>query len=170
MVSYDLHITKADHWLLSESNPVTEDDLNKVADLLAVYEEIPFVFQTGRVTLCGADKIAIGLMIEIATRINARVQGDDGEFYDNMGKSFPPPPDLHIASVINNISNYPLPDNQQNFIKNLGVGDEIEHPEYGRGKICGITGEGIDTEFKVTFRNGEIPKRLLAYFAPIKPC
>jgi hypothetical protein len=77
-MSYDLHITKAEHWISSEQNPITKDDVLKIVDILNTYKGIPFMFQDGRITLCGANETVIGLMITIANRIGARVQGDEG--------------------------------------------------------------------------------------------
>lgn len=80
-MSYDLHITKADHWVNSDSNPITEEDLAQIDNILGASGQIPFIFQRGRLTLCGADGNTINLMIAIASSINAIVQGDDGEIY-----------------------------------------------------------------------------------------
>lgn len=170
-MSYDLHITKADQWALSEKNPITKDDLNKVIGLLEVYKGIPFLFQNGRITLCGANERVIGLMLEIAAKINARVQGDEGEFYDNIDKSNADSlPYLRMVSELNiTKSDMNIPDDQRKFNESLQVGDEVEHPKYGTGKIQEITGQGMDTEFKVTFLNGNRAKRLLAYHTPIRP-
>lgn len=92
-MSYDLHITKADHWAESDSVPITSDDMLKIADLMETYKGIPFLFLRGRITVGGADERVIGLMIEMAERIGARVQGDEGELYDNKTRAYPPPPD-----------------------------------------------------------------------------
>ena len=92
VLSYDLHITKADHWTDSESRPITSDDISKISEILESYQEIPFFFQRGRITLCGADERVIGLMIVIAERIGGRVQGDEGEFYDNTNGRYAPSP------------------------------------------------------------------------------
>lgn len=92
-MSYDLHITKANNWIESESHPITTDDMLKIAELMEAYKGIPFILRKGRITLCGADDHVIGLMIEMAERIGAYVQGDEGEYYDNNSKMYPPPPD-----------------------------------------------------------------------------
>lgn len=60
------------------------------------------MFQGGRITLCGADKMVIGVMITIANRIGARVQGDEGEYYDNTDNSYPEPLEhLRMNPVVN---------------------------------------------------------------------
>ncbi|MGO4698941.1 hypothetical protein AB4Z50_32295 [Paenibacillus sp. 2TAB26] len=60
-MSYDLHITKAEHWIYSEKNPITDKDLEKVSDLLDTYKGVPFLYQGGRFILSGADERVIGL-------------------------------------------------------------------------------------------------------------
>lgn len=171
-MSYDLHITKADHWVSSEQNPITKEDIKKIADLLNSYRGIPFLFQYGRITLCRADEMVIGVMITIANRIGAPVQGDEGEYYDNTDKSYPEPLEhLRIAPVINIYkSAIKIPDDQLKFIGSLGVGEEIQHAKFGKGKILEIISEGKDTEFIVKFMEEIGTKRVLPFFAPIRPC
>ncbi|NOV00031.1 hypothetical protein GC097_08385 [Paenibacillus sp. LMG 31457] len=173
-MSYDVHITKADHWISSEQNPITQDDIKKIADLLNTYKGIPFLFKEGRITLCRADEMVIGVMITIANRIGARVQGDEGEYYDNTNESYPEPPEhLLMAPVVKNIydSEINSPDEQLKFIGALGVGDEIQHDKFGKGEILEIITEGENTEFTVKFKEEIIgTKRVLPFFAPIRPC
>jgi hypothetical protein len=166
-VSYDIHITKAEHWTLSKVKPITESDLFKAEEILKEYNSVPFIFRDGRITLCGADERVIGLMIKIATRINARVQGDDGEYYEDVNNKYPiPTPSLF--QDINETENK-LSHDHKKTIASLKVGDNIEHPQYGAGQIVEIQGEEDDVEFLVKFENLFKPKRLLANYAPIKP-
>lgn len=166
-MSYDLHITKADHWIYSKKTPVTEEDLAKVADLLNTYKGIPFLYQEGRITLCRADERVIALMIDIANRIGARVQGDEGEYYNNNEKQYPQQPDYLKQDLSE--PEIDIPDEHHRFVEALGINDEVLHPKYGTGQIIEILGEGMDTELVVKFSDVEKEKRLLAYFAPIKP-
>lgn len=166
---YDVHITKAEHWFLSEQNPITENDLEKVSELFDTYKDIPFIYQKGRITLSRADDEVIDIMIEIATRIDAKVQGDEGEFYEQTNK-----PNLKSVSnvfSISEIDNYEsdiiIPHERRLLIESLKVGDDIKHRKYGTGTICDISGEGSGKEFTVTFMNGMGSKRLLAYFVEI---
>ncbi|NOU70294.1 hypothetical protein GC098_02380 [Paenibacillus sp. LMG 31458] len=116
--------------------------------------------------------MVIGLMITIANRIGARVQGDEGEYYDNTNNSYTEPPEhLRMEPVVNIYeSDIKIPDEQLKFIGSLGVEDEIQHDKFGTGKILEITGRGNDTEFIVKFMDGIGTKRVLACFAPIRPC
>lgn len=92
-MSYCVHITKAHHWIFSENNPITAEELLKVSDLMDTYKGVPFQYFDGRITLDGADERVIGLMIEMANRIVAKVQGDEGEYYNNKDNKYPMPPD-----------------------------------------------------------------------------
>ncbi|MCY9663128.1 hypothetical protein P5G65_35635 [Paenibacillus chondroitinus] len=170
-MSYDVHITKADHWLSSEQYPITPDDIKKVADLLNAYKDIPFLFKEGRITICRADKKVIGVMITIANRIGARVQGDEGEYYDNSSNSYPESPvHLPMAPVVDiNESEIHIPDDQLKFIGALVVGYEIQHAKFGKGKILEIISKGKDTELKIKFKEEIGTKRVLPFFAPIGP-
>lgn len=164
-MSYDLHITKAEHWIYSEKNPITNKDLEKVSDLLDTYKGVPFLYQGGRLILSGADERGIGLMIEIANRIDARVQGDEGEYYNNDENKYSQPPEYLKQDL--NEPEVDIPDEQKRFVESLGVNDEIQHPKYGTGKIIEVIDEGMDTEFVVKFTDREKTRRLLAYYAPI---
>ncbi|CAN7649560.1 hypothetical protein [Paenibacillus sp. LjRoot56] len=83
-------------------------------------------------------------MITIANRIGARVQGDEGEYYNNTNNSYSWPPEhLRMEPVVNIYeSDIKIPDEQLKFIGTIGVEDEIQHDKFGRGKILGITGGG----------------------------
>lgn len=164
-MSYDLHITKAEHWIHSEKNPITALDLAKVSDLLDTHMGVPFSYQNGRLIINGADERVIGLMIEIANRIDARVQGDEGEYYDNEENKYPLSSEYLEQDF--NIAEVDTPDEQKRFIESLRINDEILHPKYGTGKIIEILGKGMNTEFAVKFANEEKVRRLLAYYAPI---
>ncbi|MBD0382598.1 hypothetical protein [Paenibacillus sedimenti] len=166
-MSYDIHITKADHWVDSEKNPITEEELERVSDLFHTYKGIPFFYQQGRITVCGADERVIGLLIDIANRLDARVQGDEGEYYCNDENKYPQPPECLKQDF--GVSEINIPDEQQRFIESIGVNDEIQHPKYGVGQIIEVLGAGADKEFVVKFSDGERVKRLLAYYAAIQP-
>jgi len=169
-MSYDLHITKAEHWVESENHPITKDDIAKIVDLLDANKQIPFILQYGKITLCGADGSVIGLMLEIADRLNARVQGDDGEFYNDQ--SFPQSQrvNFHKGTITNNEEpEFKITDEQREFIEGLEIGSKIIHQKFGMGSILEITGEGVGTEFRVSFVDPINIKRILVYYSPIQP-
>ncbi|MBY0010977.1 hypothetical protein [Paenibacillus typhae] len=109
-MSYDVHITRAERWTESGSNPISleeakayfadQEDFEYSSGLsvqgpfgtLAIDgdffnwlagedEQIPFKHKDGRITVAGADDFVIEKMIEIAAGLGAKVQGDEGEVY-----------------------------------------------------------------------------------------
>ncbi|WP_042201959.1 hypothetical protein [Paenibacillus camerounensis] len=109
-MSYDVHITRTEHWTESGSNPISleeakayfagQADFNYSSGLsvkspfgtldiagdffnwLAEEEEqISFKYTDGRITVAGADDFVIEKMIGVAAGLSAKVQGDDGENY-----------------------------------------------------------------------------------------
>lgn len=109
-MSYDVHITRAERWTESGSNPISleeakayfagQEDFEYSSGLsvqgpfgtLAIGgdffnwlaerdEQIPFKHTDGRITVAGADDFVIEKMIEVAAGLGAKVQGDEGEVY-----------------------------------------------------------------------------------------
>ncbi|WP_127529791.1 hypothetical protein [Paenibacillus kobensis] len=78
-MSYDVHIIKSEHWFMSNERPITEIEFTQVIKHL---KDLPVFYQDGRLTLCGANKPAIEVLIAAANKIGAKVQGDEGEYYD----------------------------------------------------------------------------------------
>jgi hypothetical protein len=101
-MGYDLHITRAELWADNEQAPITADEW------LAVVEEDPelvidprgngpyfalwlahwvhgdhpwFDWFKGDVYTKYPDRKTVGKMLEIAKRLGAKVQGDEGEVY-----------------------------------------------------------------------------------------
>ncbi|MBB3109732.1 hypothetical protein FHS18_001795 [Paenibacillus phyllosphaerae] len=168
-MSYDVHITKAEHWVYSEQNPITDEDYEKIADLLDMYKGLPYISSHGKITVYRADERVFGLLIQIAERIGARVQGDDGEYYDNNGIEYPDPPDYlrEDPRADDAKKDEFAPESSTSAL--FQVDDEVMHPKYGRGVIFHVKGTGMDTEVHVAFENGRMQKKLLAAFAPLTP-
>lgn len=99
-MGYDVHITRADDWAESEGCEITvaawhdviaEDGELRLADNLgphvAIWDghpgegEIWFDWRDGNITTKNPDEPLLGKMLEIAARLDATVQGDDGEVY-----------------------------------------------------------------------------------------
>ncbi|WP_223067424.1 hypothetical protein [Paenibacillus caui] len=162
-MSYDVHITKADHWTRSELSSITEKDIK---ELKYIFDYFPLLFLKGRLTLCGADNAAIGLLVEAANKIGARVQGDEGEFYGNEYLDFI----NYIYKTQTLTLGDKVEDNQEinHFMKNLSAGTKIMHGKFGEGTIKEIFGEGNDKELIVDFSSINKSKRILAYYSPIK--
>lgn len=154
-MSYDLHISKTEQWMDSESNPITQEDLKKVSDSITY---LPVVFQQGRLTVFGADSTVILSMIEVAAQINAYVQGDDLEYY-NESTIFPPALFSCMDTTAPVVESY-------EWLDSIQVGDIIHHLKFGRGQIESIIGEQQDKELIVKFMDKT--KRILAYQASNK--
>jgi hypothetical protein len=101
-MGYDLHITRGAHWAENEGHEITcEEWLALVAhdpeltldpvngDQYALwsgpsqYPEPWLKWWRGNISTKNPDKTLIVKMINIASKLGARVQGDDGEFYDS---------------------------------------------------------------------------------------
>jgi hypothetical protein len=101
-MGYDLHITRADCWAENEGREITRDEwfalvgadpeltLDPVnGDDYALwngrsrYPDPWLNWWRGNISTKNPDKPIIAKMIQIATKLGARVQGDDGEFYDS---------------------------------------------------------------------------------------
>jgi len=115
-MSYDIHITRKNHWADDNDSVITGSEWKELADndpeieitgvaeaktadgkttirmekeLLGQWKKSPddapiyFVYsdKEGGLLVSDPDKDAINKMKEIAIRLNAKVQGDDGEVY-----------------------------------------------------------------------------------------
>jgi hypothetical protein len=109
-VGYDLHITRAEDWTESEASPISREEWRAVVEADASlsepeeeaenrelsgdpdYEpavqwhehpELPlFWYGEGRIHCKNPDERTVLKAVELARKLNARVQGDDGELYD----------------------------------------------------------------------------------------
>ncbi|WCT53955.1 hypothetical protein PQ456_12115 [Paenibacillus kyungheensis] len=155
-MSYDLHISKTEQWMDSKSNPITEKELIKVNHLL---KGLPFIFEQGRLTLCGADSTVISLMIDIASQLHGYVQGDELEYYSDPNL-FPPV----VSSLLIDTADSTVALNE--WVDAIKVGDTIHHVKFGLGQIESIIGKQQDKELIVRF--SEKTKRILAHQASNK--
>ncbi|WP_238649644.1 hypothetical protein [Paenibacillus piscarius] len=108
-MSYDIHITRADHWTESTEIPISLDELKAIFSAKNDFEYsntfaipgpfqmsingdffickvdnvmVPFRYSNGRLTVSEAGEgNVIDKMKEIAAELNAKVQGDEGELY-----------------------------------------------------------------------------------------
>ena len=100
-MGYEVHITRADHWasnagreirrdewlvLVAGDPELTLDPMNGDEYVLwsgrSRYPEPWFHWWRGNVSTKNPDRAIIAKMLFLAARLGARVQGDDGEFYD----------------------------------------------------------------------------------------
>ncbi|OKQ00149.1 hypothetical protein [Paenibacillus sp. P46E] len=108
-MSYNVHITRADHWTNSEAKPISIEESKDYFAAKADFEymnklshqtpfgtltmggeffvwndkdvKVPFRYYEGRITVSGADDFIIGRMKQVAQELDAIVQGDEGELY-----------------------------------------------------------------------------------------
>ncbi|MEC2075841.1 hypothetical protein [Metabacillus fastidiosus] len=107
-MSYNIHITRADDWVESEENPIKLEELIDYFSGKSDFEysetfstpgpismsieadffiwkhkdiKVPFLYKKGQIVVSRANDEVIEKMKEIATELDARVQGDDGELY-----------------------------------------------------------------------------------------
>jgi hypothetical protein len=104
-MGYDLHITRAEEWADNDRDQITVDEWLKVVEddpelRLAGYNGPYFALWRGRseypdpwldwyhgnVYSKSPDKAIVQKMLQIAEQLGARVQGDDGEFYEDISQ------------------------------------------------------------------------------------
>ena len=103
-MGYELHITRADSWSENEGHWVTLDEWLAYVEAdpelslfpengeafaiwsgKASYEEPWLDWFEGNISTKGPDRAVLGKMLKIASDLGARVQGDEGELYDDIG-------------------------------------------------------------------------------------
>ncbi|MBC8138027.1 MAG: hypothetical protein H8F28_19270 [Fibrella sp.] len=104
-MGYDVHITRADSWTESHERPIADAEWTTVIAsdpelrpseynernrfVAAFWTGYPgsgggsdcFVLDDGKITETNPDETVLRKMVEIARKLDARVQGDDGEEY-----------------------------------------------------------------------------------------
>jgi hypothetical protein len=105
-MGYDLHITRKAHWSDEDGSVITADEWRVLIDGDAQLRENDgaLYYDAGEITAKNPDEPLIRKMVEIAQKLDARVQGDDGEIYRGDGSSFEPdvplPPAVGLAGRI----------------------------------------------------------------------
>lgn len=101
-MGYDVHITRAENWSDNQGCEITAAEWHSVIDTdpelrpagyngphLAIWEAHPSNDEAwldwcdGNITTKHPDEPLLRKMVEIAARLDAKVQGDDGELYDD---------------------------------------------------------------------------------------
>jgi hypothetical protein len=106
-MGYDLHVTRSKHWTESESQPITREDWQAYVASdpeiepdtpgdyfeFAAHPKEPALLQwwRGEITVKNPDRPTVRKLLEIASKLGAQVQGEDGEFYTNW-EEFPDDP------------------------------------------------------------------------------
>jgi hypothetical protein len=100
-MGYDVHITRADNWAENQGREISRDEwfalvasdpeltIERQKREVFVkwsgpcqYPDAWFTWWRGNIYTKNPDKAIIAKMIQMAAKLGARVQGDDGEFYD----------------------------------------------------------------------------------------
>jgi hypothetical protein len=100
-MSYEFHVTRADHWASNEGQEILAEEwlalIKADPELVLVpengkyfvvwrgttkYSETWFNWFSGNIATENPDKATFRKMLEIAARLNAHIQGDEGELYD----------------------------------------------------------------------------------------
>jgi hypothetical protein len=100
-MGYDLHITRAEFWAENDAEPIAEDEWLRLVDDdpqlrpdpknvgytlwlgPSTHEDPWFHWSRGNISTKNPDRPIVAKMLEIANRLEARVQGDDGESYED---------------------------------------------------------------------------------------
>jgi hypothetical protein len=103
-MGYDLHITRAEDWADNEESPISAEEWLAAAaadpelrlgspngpyfadwvDLRTGAERGWLDWSDGDIFTKHPDRALLGKMLELAARLGARVQGDDGELYSRV--------------------------------------------------------------------------------------
>ena len=106
-MGYDLHITRADEWLESDQYPITREEWIALvaADPELKFDEpndphfavwpgpcsYPdgtwFDWSEGRISTKNPDQAILAKLLQMATLLQAKVQGDDGECYTHCNQA-----------------------------------------------------------------------------------
>ena len=100
-MGYDVHITRAEHWADNQGMEISPDEWLQIIqadpELLPVqengeyfviwrgptkYAETWFDWSDGNITTKYPHRATLRKMLQLATALGAKVQGDDGEVYD----------------------------------------------------------------------------------------
>ncbi len=107
-MGYDVHITRKQDWADTEGPCISEDEWGDCVDADPELswdkdgnlhdakwndkDQTPFWFHEGDIYTKNPSPVVLKKMFAVATVLNAVVQGDDGELYDENGEVFQSPP------------------------------------------------------------------------------
>jgi hypothetical protein len=102
-MGYEFHVTRAENWAGNEHQEILAEEwlalIRTDPELIPApengryfvvwrgttkYSETWFNWIGGNITTKNPDKATLRKMLEIATRLNAHIQGDEGEVYDEF--------------------------------------------------------------------------------------
>jgi hypothetical protein len=139
-MGYDLHITRAETWTDSAAHPIEESEWRACAASDPELEGIAD-FREGRIVVKNPDDSAIARMLEVAKRLNAHVEGDDGEFYEIAGEAPrpAPPPERSLGERVASWFGGLRPQRETAAVTlPFGVGDRVRDPWGHEGRVMSI--------------------------------
>ncbi|MEU1180828.1 hypothetical protein ABZ464_24870 [Streptomyces sp. NPDC005820] len=81
-MGYDVHITRCENWWDEESQDITAAQWEAVVAADPGLVMTPMWWSAGRIVSKNPNDALIATMCKVADVLDARVQGDDGEYYD----------------------------------------------------------------------------------------
>ncbi|MFD8010577.1 hypothetical protein [Streptomyces sp. NPDC058955] len=81
-MGYDLHVTRRDPWWAEEGPEIAEGEWDALLAAEPGLGASPLWWHDGRVVAKDPAPGDIAAMRRVAALLSARLQGDDGEFYD----------------------------------------------------------------------------------------
>jgi hypothetical protein len=81
-MGYDVHITRRENWWDEEGQDISTAEWEAVVAASPSLVTAPLWWSAGRIVSKHPSEAVIAKMCEVAKVLEARVQGDDGEYYD----------------------------------------------------------------------------------------
>ena len=81
-MGYDVHITRRENWWDEEGQDINTAEWEAVVTADPDLGTAPLWWTTGRIVSKNPSDAVIAKMRVVAKALHARVQGDDGEYYD----------------------------------------------------------------------------------------
>ncbi|MGW4379572.1 hypothetical protein [Kitasatospora sp. NPDC004531] len=81
-MGYDVHITRWVNWWVEEGRDISTVEWEAVVAADPGLAAVPMWWNAGRIVSKNPSDAVIAKMREVAKLLDARVQGDDGEYYD----------------------------------------------------------------------------------------
>ncbi|WP_042409939.1 hypothetical protein [Streptacidiphilus carbonis] len=81
-MGYDVHITRRENWWDEEGQDISVAEWEAVVAADPGLGAVPLWWNVGRIVSKNPSDAVITRMREVAKALGARVQGDDGEYYD----------------------------------------------------------------------------------------
>ncbi|ROR46495.1 hypothetical protein [Kitasatospora cineracea] len=81
-MGYDVHITRRENWWDEEGQDISTAEWEVLVATDPSLVMVPMWWNAGRIVSKNPSDAVIATMCRVAKELDARVQGDDGEYYD----------------------------------------------------------------------------------------